>query len=232
VDIGLIVDVETTGLDSNKDKIIEVGAIQFGWQQDEPPTILAMYGGLQDPQEALTPEISKLTGLRDFALRGQKINWEILQTMWAQSSLIVAHNAQFDRSFLHQRPELAELRKHWACSVRHIDWDSKGYSSRKLQYLAADHGFINSFAHRAMFDCATTFRLVSPHLAELVKSSYEPEIKIIAVASPFESKDILKERKYRWDTEIRAWHKTVSESTASAERDFLSTHVYKGKSKH
>lgn len=232
MDFGIVVDVETTGLDPEKDTIIELGMIEFGISDGMPPVILNMYGALQDPGCPLSDDIAKLTGLTDRALKGQEVNWSYVAQMWSRAQIIVAHNAAFDRSFLTKVPQLKSLGGHWACSVRHIDWHRKGFESRKLNYLAADHGFINPFAHRALFDCATTFRLVEPHLRELVQRSYEPEIKIKAVGSPFETKDILKANHYRWDGDQRVWHKTVLKDQLEGERQFLSEKVYQGAPRH
>jgi DNA polymerase-3 subunit epsilon len=232
MDYGIIVDVETTGLKAGEDKVIEIGFIEFGIGSDGVPSISTMYSGLEDPGAPLSTDITRLTGLTDEALRGRVIDWDLVRKYWERASVVIAHNAEFDRAFLMARPELRDFTKHWACSVRHIDWRSRNFGSLKLQYLAADHGFANPFAHRALFDCATTFRLIAPHMTELVESSYEPEYELFAVGSPFETKDILKQRGYRWDGEQRVWRKRVGVRRLQDERDFLAAEVYKGQSRH
>jgi DNA polymerase III subunit epsilon len=231
---GLIVDVETTGLNPSENAIIELGLLEFkfGDAGEFTPVISSMYSSLQDPGEPLSDEVKQLTGLDDTAVRGQEIDWSVVRRYWDRANLVIAHNAEFDRSFLMMRRELTDQAKHWACSVRHIDWRAKKFSSAKLNYLAADHGFVNPFAHRALFDCATTYRLISPHLEELMKSSHEPEIEISAFGSPFESKDVLRANGYRWDAQERVWRKKVSPSRLDAERRFLSQDVYKGPTRH
>jgi len=231
MDIGIIVDVETTGLDAAKDEIIEVGLLRFVVDREQQASIAGIYGGLQQASKPLPDEIIKLTGLRDELLQGQSIDWELVRTWLGEASVVVAHNMPFDRAFLLGRPELAELKLHWACSQRHIDWASKGYGSEKLNYLAADHGFINPFAHRAVFDCATTFRLVAPYMRELVERSYEPHFRLFAVGSPFETKDILRQRRFRWDAEKRCWYKDLLQSDLAGEKSFLCEKVYGGKDK-
>jgi DNA polymerase III subunit epsilon len=74
--------------------------------------------------------------------------------------------------------------------------------------------------------------VVKPHLPELIQRSCEPEIKLIAVGSPFETKDVLKGAGYRWDGEQRAWHKTVHTEAAETERQFLAQKVYRGAARH
>jgi len=232
MNIGLIVDVETTGLDSKKDVVIEVGLCEISWGDDMVATITRMYSGLQDPGVPLSPEVQQLTGLTSESLTGQSIDWGVVSSMWEKASVVIAHNADFDRSFLSRLPQLSGPAKHWACSVRHIDWYGKGFGTRKLSYLAAEHGFVNSFAHRALFDCATTFRLIKPHLQELIQKSHEPEIKFLATGSPFETKDVLRAAGYRWDPDARVWHKTTTSDKADAERQFLREKVYGGSPRH
>jgi DNA polymerase-3 subunit epsilon len=231
MEFGLIVDVETTGLNPNEDKVIEIGFVEFKIQEGVP-VISTMYSGVEDPGQPLSEDIKSLTGLRDDVLRGERIDWDLVRKHWHRAGVIIAHNAEFDRGFLIRRPELASLTKHWACSVRHIDWRGKNFKSQKLQYLAADHGFANPFAHRAMFDCATTFRLIAPHLTELVERSYEPEFEVAAVGSPFESKDVLKQRGYHWVSDQRVWVRRVGQREIIAEREFLASQVYGGASRH
>jgi DNA polymerase-3 subunit epsilon len=232
LDYGLIVDVETTGLNPGQDKILEVGLVEFRIGAAGVPQITAMYSGLEDPGTLIDPEISRLTGLTNDTVHGESIDWGLVHKHWQRASVVIAHNAEFDRDFLQRRSELKGIEKHWACSVRHIDWRGKHFGSLKLQYLAADHGFANPFAHRAMFDCATTFRLIAPHITELMERSFEPEYEILALGSPFESKDVLKQRGYRWDAEQRVWRRRIGARDLAAEREFLADSVYKGPPRH
>ena len=206
--------------------------LEFAAFADRPPAITRTYGSLDDPGVELTPEIKQLTGIDDRELQGMRIDWTFVRDFFTRASIVIAHNASFDRAFLQSSGRLEGLKPHWACSKRHIDWRKHGKSSLALNYLAADHGFVNPFAHRAVFDVATTFRLVSPHLEELTRRSYEREFLLRAEGSPFETKDLLKEQGYHWCRDTRCWTKVVSESELAAEREFLSTQIYRGSTRH
>ncbi len=232
MDIGLIVDLETTGVDSEKDEIIEIGIIEFMIESGKSPIITNMYSALEDPGFPLSSEIKSITGLDDSLLKNQKINWDYVREFFTRSSVAIAHNMDFDRSFLVQRTELVDLGIHWACSMKHIDWEGHGFKTRALNYLAADHGFVNSFAHRALFDCATTFRLISPYMQELISRSFMKEYRLIAQGAPFAAKDNLKGRRYRWDAGNRVWTKDVLEDALESEREFLRKEVYPGEDTH
>jgi len=229
MDFGVIIDVETTGLSPTSDKIIEIGLLEFQVGSAGKPELLRTYGALQDPGTNLSADIIRITGLSDAMVAGQSINWDIVREMLTRASVVVAHNADFDRSFIERVPELIGLNLHWACSMRHIDWRSKHFNAVALNYLAADHGFVNPFAHRAVFDCATTFRLITEHFSELVNRSHEREYLVQAVGSPFETKDLLRQRGYRWDADQRVWSRVLAESALPEERNFLQEQVYRGR---
>lgn len=224
---GIIIDIETTGLNCEVDRIIEVGILKFLLEDGEVPVVVEAYSGTEDPGVALSEEIRVLTGLSDGVLAGSRIEWATVKRLMVEASILVAHNAAFDRSFLLKRPELQPLTGRFACSQRHIDWKGKGFDSAKLTYLAADHGFVNPFPHRALFDCATTLRIVAPHMDELIRRSLEREFIISAWDSPFETKDVLKSRGYRWDSQKRVWQRLLGESALGDERSFLQQAVYK-----
>ena len=226
MDIGIIVDLETTGLDKDKDEIIEIGIIEFAISSPSYG-ILSSYGALQQASKPISSEIEKITGISEQLLQGRRIDWGVVADYFAKAEVVIAHNAQFDRGFLEKVPELSEIRSHWACSRKHISWSSKGFFSQKLNYLAADHGFVNSFAHRALFDCATTYRLILPYLEELVATSFEKEFEIRAFKAPFACKDLLKKRGYYWDGEQKVWKLTVFEKSLLLEKEFLRESIYK-----
>jgi DNA polymerase-3 subunit epsilon len=230
--LGVIVDLETTGLNPLTDEIIEIGLISFTYGDSLDPVITNIYGALEDPKKPIPSEITKLTGISDAQVKGQSIDWAFVKSTIEKVDVVVAHNAAFDRSFLEQRVELAGVSPHWACSIRHIDWRKLGFKTSALNYLAADHGFVNPFSHRAVFDCATTFNIIAKHMDSMVERSHLKEIDIKAFGAPFETKDSLKGRGYRWDPEKRVWGKVVVETELEEERSFLRDEVYNGNCKH
>lgn len=232
MDYGLIVDVETTGLNCEEDEIIEVGILEFALEADDEPTVINMYGGLQEPKRPIPREVVDITGIKQEHTLGQNVDWEFVKSFFIRASVVIAHNAEFDCSFLTRVPALQGIESHWACSLNHIDWKSKGCQSRRLNHLAADHGFLNPFAHRALFDCATTFRLVKDHLDELLERSYEKEFLVQAWKAPFDRKELLKGRGYKWAAEERVWYKKIPKKLLELEREFLSQNVYHKQPSH
>ena len=204
---GIIVDVETTGLNPKEDVIIEIGLLQFSYDSTGDLNILTTYGALQDTEKNISSEITKLTGISKEMLKGESINWSFVKSLLSSSSIVIAHNMPFDRSFLLEKPELSDLDVHWACSQKHINWNQKGFRSKALNYLACDKGFVNPFSHRAIFDCATTFRVIESHWLEIFSRSQQKEYCFSAIGAPFETKDLLKANGYKWNVANRVWFK-------------------------
>ena len=226
---GIILDLETTGLNPKEDKIIEIGILKITLDSDYKPYYASSYSELQDPKIPLPSLIEKITGLSDSLLKGQAINWEKVKKDLTEASFIIAHNMPFDKSFLMELDFLSDLKTHWACSQKHIDWHRLGFKSQALNYLACDHGFVNPFPHRALFDCATTYKLISPYFRELLSTSLETEYELMATHAPFKSKDLLKERGYHWNPQKKVWYKSVFQKDLAEEENFLVTKIYEGK---
>ena len=90
-------DIETTGLDPQNDKIIEVGAVRFSGSQ-----IQDELNSLINPGKRIPPFISQLTGITDAMVRGAPAIEEVLDqiTGFTGDAPIVGHNVKFDLSFL------------------------------------------------------------------------------------------------------------------------------------
>lgn len=60
----------------------------------------ASYSSFSDPGFALTNEIKELTGINDEMIRGKNIDWNYIDELLAKCSIIISHNANFDRPFI------------------------------------------------------------------------------------------------------------------------------------
>ena len=106
---------------------------------------------------------------------------------------------------------------HWGCSLRHVNWKGLGYNTNNLNYLAADHGFINPFAHRAIFDVLTMFKVLENYdLNKIVENSKEEKVNLIAQVS-YSERNKAKALGYKWID--GSWKKTVRNSQIEVERE-------------
>lgn len=236
VRVGLVIDLETTGLNQAEDSIIEIGMRQFLFNRNsgEILTLGKCYGSFQDPGKPIPKEITELTGITDEMVQGQAIDWNKVQALLEESSLVIAHNARFDRPFLDRKSKIS-TEKVWACSLKQINWSSKGFTSSKLELLNIYHGFFTD-SHRAINDVDALLYLLSlpdatsnqPYLHELLHNARRPMAQLIATGAPFETKDHLKGRAYSWDTTNRFWSKIIFKDEVEAETQWLEEFVYCG----
>lgn len=236
VRLGTMLDVETTGLNQSEDSIIEIGLRQFLFNRStgEVLALAKSYSSFQDPGHPLSAEISALTGITDEMLSGQSINWEQVNSLLSESALIIAHNARFDRPFIDRKSKISS-EKIWACSMKQIDWSSKGFFSPKLELLNIYHGFFTE-SHRALNDADALLYLLSlpteanksPYLLELITNAKRPMSQVIASGASFDSKEHLKGRSYNWDNINRFWSKVIFKDEVEKEISWLEDIVYSG----
>ena len=235
----IVLDTETTGTDLQSDQIIELAMlrIEYALGSGEVVRIADTYEGLEDPGRPIPPESTAIHGITDEMVRGQALDEARIAEFVSGAPLVIAHNAYFDRTFLELRlPLFAALP--WACSYAELPWREAGFGSSKLEYLCWSSGFFYD-AHRGGADCRALLELLSrplpgaarPALATLLERAEEKSYRLWATGSPFETKDKLKARGYRWDGERRCWHVTVGRDAAKAEAEWLKAEVYGGRSR-
>lgn len=231
----LVLDTETTGLDHAKDKIIELALLQVDVDTTTglPVGDVLVYDELEDPGVPVSPEIEAITGISTEMVLGKRLDEAKIAAMLAGADLVIAHNAGFDRPFCEARlPAFAHLP--WGCSFADIDWKKEGQGSAKLEYLAQEKGWFYE-AHRAEVDCHALLAVLGEvlpssgqsGLAKIMAASRQPSFRVQATGAPFESKDLLKARGYRWNAEQRVWHTRIAdEGQLTAEFEWLKLHVY------
>lgn len=231
---GLYLDVETTGLEPT-DKIIELALVAFEF--DEAGNIyrvLDEFDEFEDPGRPISREITDLTGITEHDVRGKRIAEDRVSSLVAPADLIIAHNASFDRPYVEARLPMFES-KPWACSVLDIEWRRHGFSGRNLEYLAMKRGFVFE-GHRAINDCLAGVELLAmplpeergpPALAGLLANSARSSVRLWAEGSPFDSKDRLKSKAYRWNAVAKTWWRDLPAEEFDDELLWLSEAVYR-----
>ncbi|WP_341784376.1 3'-5' exonuclease [Lactococcus formosensis subsp. formosensis] len=97
----VVFDFETTGFSPQKNEIIQIGAVKYDQAHQE----IARFNQLIKPTRSYLPtKISELTGIWPASLLDQPVLAEVLPDFiaFSRDSLMVAHNAPFDVSFLYQ----------------------------------------------------------------------------------------------------------------------------------
>ena len=235
--VGILLDVETTGLNTAHDEIIELAMVKFDYLPDDRiARVTDVFSSFNEPSNPIPAEITELTGITDEMVSGHRIVPDAVSAFASDAVIIVAHNANFDRKFAERYWSVFE-RKNWACSATQVEWRKLGFDGSRLGYLLAGVGLFHQ-AHRAIDDCQALIEILSSNVPKLDRSAFSlllerarcKTLRIWAEQSPFELKDLLKKRGYRWsdgaDGRPRSWYIDVDESAKDDEVDFLRKTIY------
>jgi DNA polymerase-3 subunit epsilon len=220
-----------------KDEVIVIGMVAFTYDDDARiGDVAGVFSALRQPYAPIPPEITSLTGITDAMVAGKTIPLAELERFIEPADLVIAHNAGFDRPFC-ERLAPGFVPKAWACSVSELKWADHRFEGTKLGYLVGQCGYFHD-GHRAVDDCHALLEVLArpwpdgagTAFADLLQNSHKERIRIWAENSPFDMKDRLKARGYRWsdgsDGRPKAWWTEVAEEECDDELRFLRTDIY------
>jgi DNA polymerase-3 subunit epsilon len=235
--VAAVVDVETTGTNPDRDKIVELGICLFEYdrQSGRIYKVLGSWEWLEDPGLPIPAEITKITGVTDEMVAGQRIDDRAVNDLLGRVVLVIAHNADFDRRFLERRLP-AFVTKHWGCSRSDIDWRAEGIRSSALEFVAYSLGFFHD-GHRAASDCRATLHALAQTLPgtgrlafqALLEQARLPTWRLWARDAAIEKKDLLKARGYAWSPgefgRPKCWYRDVSDAEKLVEASWFRANV-------
>lgn len=177
-------DVETTGLSHETEEIIEVGAVKFTFERQADllrPVELGSYASLVKPSKPIPPGASQINHIFDDMVKDAPCIAQVIPHFAAFcgiNSILVAHNASFDTSFLGRaisRSRLPFPRNPIFDTLKLFRKISHEYSSHKLGRIAeqmktqiqlqADPRNL----HRADYDC----RVLAHILCAALRKRYQ-----------------------------------------------------------
>lgn len=228
--VGLIVDTETTGLDTIRDEVVELGLIAFNYADDgEIGSVIAQYEGLREPTVRMSEEAVAITNISPGMLEGKELDAAVVKDLVQRADLLIAHNAAFDRPLCERLDPVFES-KPWACSATEVPWKKYGFDGVKLSYLLMQSGLYNN-GHRALDDCWSLLEVLAQRLDDgttalsaLLRSARQTRYRLW-VRAPFEARDLLRRRGYRWNPggngRPRAWWREGDRATVDSELSYL-----------
>lgn len=168
----VVLDLETTGINHNKDKIIEIAAVKYhhGIECD-------VFEALVNPQCIITDTISAITGIHQCDIVDAPVMIDILPEFkeFIGDLPFVAHNASFDKAFLSD--SYAELGYNFSNkSIDTLKLAQKafpGLESYKLESLKYVLNLQTQVSHRALPDVYTTAALFERCNEQLLKAQTE-----------------------------------------------------------
>ena len=148
-------DTETTSLSPVSGRIIELSGIKFGLKESE----MGRFDELINPGEPIPEEITQINGITDGMVKdkpkAEKIIPEFLKFVAGSQTILLAHNAGFDISFMRMEIACLELTN---ISLKYLDTlmlARRAYPELRrhnLPALVASLGIKQEKFHRALDD--------------------------------------------------------------------------------
>ncbi len=180
----IVFDIETTGLNSLKEKITEIGAVRVKNGQ-----IGETFCTFVDPEKHIPEKITELTGINDSMVEGAPSQSEAVQSFLdfcGEDAILVAHNAGFDTSFIKNVCEHSNI----PYDLTHIDTlaISRGIypdlKKHKLDSIAKMLKLGSFNHHRASDDAIMLARIFSEMIKKLSEDFGISRVSQINTALP------------------------------------------------
>ena len=168
----IALDLETTGLDPRRDRIIEIGAERF----DREGRVIESFERLINPGRPVAPSAAAINGLRDADLADAPRAAEVLPDFVGfldrgPGAPLIAHNASFDAGFLGMefvRAGMAIPGRRIVDTLPLARSTLTELRSHRLDLLVAHLGIAPRAHHRALADAAAVrgiwLRLAGPSI--------------------------------------------------------------------
>ena len=151
----VIFDFETTGLDSIRDRIIEIGAIKYVKGER-----VGDFSSLIKPEVPLPEIITRITGITEEMLEGQPAIEAVMPDFlqFIDKSVLVAHNAEFDMAFLRSAAQRQGYQIDYPCfcTLKMARQLLPDLESKNLDTLAKHYELSFAARHRSIGDCEVT----------------------------------------------------------------------------
>ncbi|MBU0686490.1 MAG: 3'-5' exonuclease [Candidatus Margulisbacteria bacterium] len=158
-DAYVIFDLETTGLEPTTCEIIEIGAVKI-----ENKEIKEIFNTLVFPLSPIPPHIEKITGISNEMVTGYPGIKNALNDFmqFIGNHILVAHNADFDVSFVKQHLKMEfdrELTNPSICTLQLARFLLPKLVNHKLHTIAHYFKIETPVRHRALGDCEITYQV-------------------------------------------------------------------------
>jgi DNA polymerase III subunit epsilon len=161
----VVFDFETTGLNKSSDRIIEIGALKMinGKVVDELSTLIEV--------DIPIPEVvQKITGITPDMLVGQPRIETYLPKLYdfIEGSVLIAHNGEFDMSFLSTESARIGFDINWPCfcTLKMARDLLSDLPKKNLDTLAEHYGLQFEARHRSIGDAKVTVDVLNQMLVD------------------------------------------------------------------
>ena len=178
----IVIELETTGFDPNKDKILEIGALKVNQSE-----VIDSFNSFVQTDN-IPDYISSLTGITSKNTKSAPTLHDVMYKFYdfIGNNVLVGHNVNFDINFLYDNLYKITgkyLSNNFVDTLRITRRQYKGLSSYKLSRLSHEFNLKCDSFHRALSDCYVTkqlYELLASHADLLtgrqkeILSSIEP----------------------------------------------------------
>jgi hypothetical protein len=213
------IDVETTGLDVQNDRIIEMGLVLYSTGRKK---ILESTGFLvQSDGVEVTDEITKLTGITQDAAdtfgysQGDAI--EIYNDYVSQAGAVIGHNIlRFDLPVIQATAKRLGINLVSKLSID-TTTDIPGVKGEQLITMCAKHGFVNPNQHSAEDDAKSVIKLISGY--DILAICERAKCPLLPVVSKQDrlglgrdaGNKVARKQGFRWNGDYKIWWQAVKE---------------------
>jgi DNA polymerase-3 subunit epsilon len=156
----VVVDIETTGGWSNRDRITEIGAVKLRDHE-----VVAEWHSLINPQRSIPANITRLTGITNDMVRGAPVFAEVADSFmqFMEDGIFVAHSVNFDYGFISFEYERLERRFRFPklCTCAGMRRRYPGHKSYSLGNLCEAYNISLEEHHRALCDARAAAQLLN-----------------------------------------------------------------------
>jgi len=212
-------DIEATGLDKQKDRIIEMGLVLYSTGQQK---ILESAGFLvQSDGVSITEEITGITGITQAAVDrfGREPVSALEDFNWfaEQADAVIGHNViRYDRPMTENaanRLSVPLIEKLWVDSMT----DIPGVKGEQLITMCAKHGFVNPNQHSAEDDAKSVLKLIQSYdIDKIIERAKSPTV-VIRSHQPNtpENNRVVGKMGFRWHGVFKLWWRATKEMDVS-----------------
>lgn len=228
-----VFDFETTGVDLEKDEPIELA---YALYDSDLKSVINTQSFLIKTDLEITPQITELTGITKEMLDQYGVNYDVAYEDFSNANLFTdaycAHYSDFDKAFLSKLARGSGFldakedtdKMIFIDSANHIEFQFK---TKKLTYLALEHGYVIQNAHRAINDVLALCHILKSYdMNEVYKTAIQKMYMVnVIIHNPFGgngkiTREALKDFGFKWDGE-KYWQFKVKEDALDVVREFF-----------
>ena len=153
-----VLDLETTGLSADYERIIEVGVVKI-----KNCKVINTFQEFINPEKRIKSAITSLTGITNNMVKDSDRSSRVMPRLksFLGDDPIIAHNAAFDSRFYKAEMNRARIypKNEFLCSLMLARRIYQNLESHKLGTLCKFLGFTNKSSHRALSDAEATHKV-------------------------------------------------------------------------